>query len=81
LYKTLSVIPGYSFYNQALDTSAHLLILFKVPKENKNVYQRAGSLNIINDVIGLNFSCDESGYMPFDEFLEKSTDFWFGSIA
>lgn len=48
---------------------------------DENVYLRAGSLNIINGLVGLNFSCDGSHYMPFDEFLEKSTDFWFGTIG
>jgi len=45
---------------------------------DENVYLRAGSLNIINGMVGLNFSCDGSHYMRFDEFLDKSTDFWFG---
>ena len=45
-----------------------------------NVYLRAGSLNIINGMVGLNFSCDGSHYMPFREFLQKSSDFWFGNI-
>ena len=47
---------------------------------DENVYLRAGSLNIINGMVGLNFSCDGSHYMPFDEFLEKSTEFWFGTL-
>lgn len=48
---------------------------------DENVYLRAGSLNIINGMVGLNFSCDGSHYMPFNEFLEKSTEFWFGTIG
>lgn len=48
---------------------------------DENVYLRAGSLNIINGLVGLNFSCDGSHYMPYQEFLEKSTDFWFGTIS
>ena len=48
---------------------------------DENIYLRAGSLNIINGMVGLNFSCDGSHYMPFDEFLEKSTEFWFGTIG
>jgi hypothetical protein len=48
---------------------------------DENVYLRAGSLNIINGMVGLNFSCDGSHYMPFDEFLDKSTEFWFGTIG
>ncbi|HEY0634646.1 MAG TPA: PDC sensor domain-containing protein [Gammaproteobacteria bacterium] len=43
-----------------------------------NIYLRAGSLNIINGMVGLNFSCDGSHYMRYDEFLDKNTDFWFG---
>ncbi len=48
---------------------------------DENVYLRAGSINIINGMVALNFSCDGSHYMPYNEFLEKSTEFWFGSIA
>jgi len=48
---------------------------------DENVYLRAGSINIINGMVALNFSCDGSHYMPFNEFLEKSTEFWFGRIA
>jgi hypothetical protein len=48
---------------------------------DENVYLRAGSLNIINGMVGLNFSCDGSHYMPFNEFLDKSTEFWFGTIS
>ncbi|MCB1750663.1 MAG: PDC sensor domain-containing protein [Gammaproteobacteria bacterium] len=48
---------------------------------DENVYLRAGSLNIINGMVGLNFSCDGSHYMRFDEFLRKNTDFWFGATG
>ena len=46
-----------------------------------NVYLRAGSLNVINGMVGLNFSCDGSHYMPVDEFLDKNADFWFGTVG
>ena len=45
---------------------------------DENVYLRSGSLNIINGMVGLTFSCDGSHYIPYGEFLDKSTDFWFG---
>ena len=48
---------------------------------DENLYLRAGSLNIINGMVGLNFSCDGSHYMRYDEFLEKNTAFWFGTLA
>jgi hypothetical protein len=58
-----------------------VLELFKTLRfADENIYLRAGSLNIINGMIGLNFSCDGSHYMHYSEFLEKSTDFWFGVL-
>ena len=46
---------------------------------DETIYLRAGSLNIFNGMVGLNFSCDGSHYMPWDEFLEKSMGFWLGT--
>ena len=40
------------------------------------LYLRAGALNIFNGSISLNFSCDGSHYMPYDEFLNKEHAFW-----
>lgn len=42
------------------------------------IYLRSGSLNIMNGMIGLTFSCDGSHYMPVAEFLDKDVDFWVG---
>jgi hypothetical protein len=30
-------------------------------------------------MVGLNFSCDGSHYMPWGEFLEKNLGFWLGT--
>lgn len=46
---------------------------------DETIYLRAGSINIINGMISLNFSCDGSHYLPYKEFLEKGMDFWFGN--
>ncbi len=35
------------------------------------VYLRAGSLNVINGTVGMNFSCDGSHYVDFEEFLSN----------
>jgi len=43
-----------------------------------NIYLRSGSINIMNGLIGLTFSCDGSHYMTVDDFLEKDLNFWFG---
>jgi len=45
---------------------------------DETIYLRSGSINIINGMVGLNFSCDGSHYMPVTEFLEKPNSFWFG---
>ena len=45
---------------------------------DENIYLRSGSINIINGMVGLNFSCDGTHYMPWDEFLQKDLSFWFG---
>lgn len=56
-----------------------ILKAFKLLREaDENIYLRAASLNIMNGLVGLNFSCDGSHYMPADEFLEKNLKFWFG---
>ena len=43
------------------------------------IYLRSASVNVINGMVGLNFSCDGTHYMPIGEFLEKDHQFWFGS--
>ena len=48
---------------------------------DQNIYLRLSSINIFNGMISLTFSCDGSHYMRYDEFLEKSTSFWFGTAA
>ena len=42
------------------------------------IYLRAGSINIFNGIVGLNFSCDGSHYVPADQFLARDSDFWEG---
>lgn len=46
---------------------------------DETIYLRAGSLNTINGMVALNFSCDGSHYLSYDEFLKKGMDFWFGA--
>lgn len=44
-----------------------------------NIYLRSGSLNLINGMVGLTFSCDGSYYIPVDEFIRRSLGFWLGT--
>jgi hypothetical protein len=46
---------------------------------DEHIYLRSGSLNIYNGIVGLNFSCDGSHYMPWDDFLHKNLGFWLGA--
>lgn len=39
------------------------------------IYLRSGSLNVINGIVGLTFSCDGSHYIPADEFLSDACKF------
>jgi hypothetical protein len=39
------------------------------------IYLRSGSLNIINGIVGLTFSCDGSHYIPANEFLSDECEF------
>jgi hypothetical protein len=45
---------------------------------DETIYLRSASLNVVNGMVGLNFSCDGSHYMRYEEFLEKNMAFWFG---
>ena len=53
-------------------------ILRELRFADETIYLRAGSLNLCNGMVSLNFSCDGSHYIPYDEFLDKDLRFWFG---
>ena len=77
--------PRHPYHERAIVPEDQVMPIFELFRKlrfaDENVYLRAGSLNIINGMVGLNFSCDGSHYMPYDEFLQKSTDFWFGTLS
>jgi hypothetical protein len=43
---------------------------------DQTVYLRAGSLNLINGTVSLNFSCDGTHYLPAQAFLDQPAGFW-----
>lgn len=45
------------------------------------IYLRTASLNIMNGMVSLTFSCDGSHYMRYDEFLAKGPSFWTGGVT
>lgn len=77
--------PRQAYPERAIVPPENVMPIFEMFRKlrfaDENVYLRAGSLNIINGMVALNFSCDGSHYMPFNEFLDKNTEFWFGRIA
>jgi hypothetical protein len=46
---------------------------------DETFYLRSGSLNVMNDMVGLTFSCDGSHYMSVEEFLAHDMAFWLGT--
>ena len=46
---------------------------------DETVYLRSGSLNLVNGFIGLNFSCDGTHYLVYNDFLSRGLEFWFGA--
>jgi hypothetical protein len=77
--------PRRPYHERAIVPQKQVREVFEIFRQlrfaDENVYLRAGSLNIINGMIGLNFSCDGSHYMRYDEFLDKNTSFWFGVLG
>ena len=70
-YPELASVPA--------STVRDVLKVFKALREaDETIYLRAASLNIMNGMVGLNFSCDGSHYMPAEEFINKDIRFWFG---
>lgn len=74
--------PSRPYYERAIVPSNKIGKILKLIKElrfaDETIYLRSGSLNIVNGKIGLNFSCDGTHYLNWDEFLAKGLDFWFG---
>ena len=48
---------------------------------DETIYLRSGSLNLVNGFVGLNFSCDGTHYLTYDDFLRQGLDFWFGATT
>lgn len=49
----------------------HVLSEFRrLRQQDQQIYLRSGSLNVINGLVGLNFSCDGSHYLDYADFLD-----------
>lgn len=72
--------PVSQYPSQAVVPEEDILKVFEQFKTlraaDENIYLRSGSLNIINGMVGLTFSCDGSHYIPVQEFLDQRSPFW-----
>ena len=77
--------PRRPYFDRAIVPPDMIMPVFKrfgaLRFADETIYLRAGSLNIVNGMIGLNLSCDGSHYLPCTEFMDKGLDFWFGAGA
>lgn len=75
--------PEHAYPTAAKTAPECLAAVFNQFKElrfaDETIYLRSASINIMNGMIGLTFSCDGSHYMPVDEFLAKDMSFWLGT--
>lgn len=70
-YPSDALVPAGAI-RPVLDTFKHLRFA------DQTIYLRSGSINIFNGIVGLNFSCDGSHYIPYDQFLARDSAFWNG---
>jgi hypothetical protein len=62
------------------DDIMRVLMQFKALRfADETIYLRSGSINVMNSMIGLTFSCDGSHYLSVEEFLTQDIGFWFGT--
>ncbi len=77
--------PMHDYPKNAQVTPAELREVFKQFKQlrfaDDTIYLRSASVNTMNGMLGLTFSCDGSHYMSVQEFLEKDLAFWVGSLG
>lgn len=72
--------PRRPYFERAIVPSLDIMDIFNQFKVlrfmDETIYLRSASLNLVNGFIGLNFSCDGTYYLRYDEFKNKSVDFW-----
>ena len=77
------IFPKRAYFKRAIVPQDKIKDIFESFRRlrfaDDTIYLRAGSINIVNGMVSLNFSCDGSHYLPYDEFLSKGLSFWFGN--
>ena len=79
------IYPAQSYPAEALIPGEHIQAILDTFKKlrlaDENIYLRSASINLYNGMISVTFSCDGTHYIPYEEFLQKNTDFWFGTTT
>ncbi len=77
--------PQREYPANALVSQEQILLVLEQMKNlrfvDDTIYLRSASLNVMNGMVGLTFSCDGSHYISADEFLGQNASFWFGNEA
>lgn len=75
--------PRRDYFNRNIVPKDDICNVFKqfsaLRFADETIYLRSGSLNLVNGFIGLNFSCDGTHYLVYDDFLSRGLEFWFGT--
>jgi len=81
---TCLAYPRRPYLQQAIVAPDEILPIFELGQKlrfaDETVYLRSLSLNLCNGMVALNFSCDGTHYLRFDEFLKRGLNFWFGAL-
>lgn len=77
------IYPRQAFPSRARVSVSQLIKVFDqfraLRRADETLYLRSASINLINAMVGLTFSCDGSHYMSVEEFLERSLSLWLGN--
>jgi len=72
--------PRVSYAQMAVvPTTAIPLVLAEFKRlrsMDPQMYLRSGSINVVNGLVGLNFSCDGSHYLGYSEFLVRARELY-----
>ena len=83
--ESVMAYPRHAYSDDAVVAADKLPEIFERFKQlrnaDENIYLRSASINVMNGIIGLTFSCDGSHYMSANEFLERGIEFWFGKAG
>ena len=68
-YHVNAIVPQY-------DIRSVLDIFCALRHKDESIYLRSGSLNVMNGMVGLNFSCDGSHYIDSSEIIKHREDIY-----